>query len=344
MDAVTLSELRKPRPYPAVSVLLSVHRGGSDGRPDPDRLRDLLAQARRRLEEDPRVPPALAEEVMGGLRQAADRVDLERAREGVALYAAPDGERHAFVLDQPPAEERVVVDHTFATRDLIAAHTRTTRYWLLTLADRARLWDGRADGLTEVLDGPFPMTRPPGEGEGFHRAVAAALGAVTGRDPRPVVVAGTTPDQARFEAAAHGSIILAGRIDGDRSDAGADELAELARPVLAAYEDLREVAVLTELEAARSLRRYACGLTDVARLAEEGRGAHLVVERGYCAPAVRSPRGDLIPVDGRRPPGDVVDDAVDRVIETVLEYGGEVTLVSDGFLVDHDRIALVVRY
>jgi hypothetical protein len=41
---------------------------------------------------------------------------------------------------------------------------------------------------------------------------------------------------------------------------------------------------------------------------------------------------------------DVVDDAVDDVIETVLEYGGEVTFVSDGFLVDHGRIALVTRY
>lgn len=342
MDAVTLSELRKPRPYPAVSVLLSVHRAGTDGR--PGRLRDLLAQARRRLEEDPRVPPALVDEVMGGLRQAADRIDFKHAREGVALYAAPDGERHAFALDQPPAEERVVIDHTFATRDLLAAHTRTTRYWLLMLADRTRLWDGRADGLTEVVGRPFPMTRAPGAGEDFHRAVAAALGVVNGRDPRPVVVAGTTPDQARFEDAAGGSIILAGRIDGDHSDADAAELAELARPVLAAYEDLREVAVLTELEAARSLRRYACGLTDVARLAEEGRGVHLVVERGYSVSAVRSARGDLTPVGDDRSHGDLVEDAVDRVIETVLEYGGEVTLVSDGFLVDHARIALVVRY
>ncbi len=79
---------------------------------------------------------------------------------------------------------------------------------------------------------------------------------------------------------------------------------------------------------------------------ETGRGEHLVVERGYYAPAVKS-RGELVPVDGM--PGvlkgaDVVDDAVDDVIETVLEYGGEVTFVSDGFLVDHGRIALVTRY
>lgn len=123
-------------------------------------------------------------------------------------------------------------------------------------------------------------------------------------------------------------------------------LAEAARPALAAYEDLREVGVLSELEAARSIQRYAGGLCEVARLVEEGRGEHLVVERGYYAPAVRT-EGELVPVEGM--PGvlkgaDVVDDAVDDVIETTLEYGGEVTFVSDGFLIDHDRIALVTRY
>ncbi|HEX2312177.1 MAG TPA: hypothetical protein VHJ17_00460, partial [Thermomonospora sp.] len=179
----------------------------------------------------------------------------------------------------------------------------------------------------------------PGRDGRFHRAVAAALGVVNGRDPRPVVVAGETRAQALFEEATRGSIVLAGRIDGDHGTATAAELAELSRPVLAAYEDLREVAVLSELEAARGLRRYAAGLADVARLAEEGRGAHLVVERGYYAPAVRSAEGRLVPV-----PEEGAEDAVDAVIETVLEYGGEVTFVSDGFLVDHHRIALVVRY
>ena len=49
-------------------------------------------------------------------------------------------------------------------------------------------------------------------------------------------------------------------------------------------------------------------------------------------------------LDGALKGADVVDDVVDNVIETALEYGGEVTFVSDGFLVDHDRIALVTRF
>ncbi|REE99455.1 hypothetical protein [Thermomonospora umbrina] len=354
MDAVTLSELRKPRAFPAVSVMVPAHRRTPTSLRDPAGRRTLLTEVRRRLDADTRVPPGAAEEVVQGLQGALAEVDFGRARDGLVLFAAP-GEHHAFLLDQP-VEERIVVDHAFATRDLVAAHTRATRYWLVVLSDTVRLWDGRSDSLTEVDAGGFPIVGPrsgtggPFDAERrrrFHREVAAALGLVNGRDPRPVIVAGVTRDQAFFEEAARGTIVLAGRIDGDHDGAGSAELAELARPVLAAYEDLREVAVLSELEAARGLRRYAAGLAEVVRPAEEGRGAHLVVERGYYAPAVRSADGALVPVDGL--PGEirgteVVEDAVDAVIDTVLEYGGEVTFVSDGFLIDHAGIALVVRY
>ncbi|OLT26568.1 hypothetical protein BJF79_43390 [Actinomadura sp. CNU-125] len=364
MDAVTLAELRKPRAYPAVSVLMPTHRAAPGNRQDPIRLRNLLAEARRRLYADDRVPADAADHVVRGLERAADEVDLRHAADGLVLFAAPDGEHHAYAIGQP-VDERVIVDSGFATRDLVAAFTRTPRYWLLTLSDqRTRLWDGHGDELTERTGGGFPVEPEPideiGSGRQSRRAatagdepqrramrdVAAALDRVLARDDRPLIVAGVTRHQAFFDEVAGAHVRVAGRVDGSLEGAAPSTLIEAARPALAAYEDLREVGVLAELEAARGIDRYAAGLCDVVRLVEQGRGEHLVVERGYYAAAVRG-EGGLVPVDGR--PGvlhgaDVVDDVVDHVIETVLEYGGEVTFVSDGFLVDHDRIALVTRF
>ncbi|MFF5257324.1 hypothetical protein ACFY4C_00150 [Actinomadura viridis] len=364
MDAVTLSELRKPRAYPSVSVVMPTSRRTPANREDPIRLRNLLAEVRRRLREDSRVAADTAEEVVRGLERAADELDPRQGADGLVLLAAPGGERHAFMVDQP-VDERVIVDSGFATRDLVAAHTRTRRYWLLVLSDHhTRLWDGRGGELTEVTRHGFPVVPEPldevseggrkspwgGHADERHRrllrGVMADLDAVLARDRRPVIVAGVTRHQAFFDELAGPKVTVAGRIDGSYETASAGTLAELARPVLQAYEDLREVAVLAELEAARGLHRYAGGLQEVMRLVEEGRGEHLVVERGYYSPAVRG-EGEAVPVEG--PAGSlkgdgVVDDVVDDIIETVLEYGGEVTFVSDGFLIDHDRIALVTRF
>ncbi|MCP9954748.1 baeRF3 domain-containing protein [Actinomadura madurae] len=365
MDAVTLSELRKPRPYPAVSVLMPTHRSARENREDRIRLRNLLAEVRHRLRDDPRVAPDAADHVLRGLERAAEEVDPRHGSDGLVLFAAPNGEHHAFTIGQP-VDERVVVDTGFATRDLVADFTRRPRYWLLSLSDhRTRLWDGLGGDLTEHVRGGFPLAPAPideasagrlarraaqgGDGERRRQAVRDAVAAVErvlARDRRPLIVAGVTRHQALFDEIAGPHVTVAGRVEGGFEGAPPSVLAEAARPALAAYEDLREVGVLSELEAARSIQRYAGGLCEVARLVEEGRGEHLVVERGYYAPAVRT-EGELVPVEGM--PGvlkgaDVVDDAVDDVIETTLEYGGEVTFVSDGFLIDHDRIALVTRY
>ncbi|MFB4315582.1 hypothetical protein [Actinomadura sp. 21ATH] len=363
MDAVTLSELRKPRAYPAVSVLMPTGRRAPENRQDPIRLRNLLAEVRHRLRDDSRVAPDTADDVVRGLERAAGGLDPRHAADGLVLFAAPGGEHHAFTIDQP-VDERVIVDTGFATRDLVAAYSRTPRYWLLVLSDQqTRLWDGVGGELTEIVRDGFPVVPEEYEEEGegrlsrrgqhaderrprLMRDVQARLDRVLARDRRPVVVAGVTRLQACFDELAGPRVTVAGRIDGSYERASASTLAELARPVLQAYDDLREVAVLAELEAARGFQRYAAGLQEVARLVDGGRGEHLVVERGYYSPGVKS-GGESIPVAGRigslRGHG-VVDDLVDDVIETALEYGGEVTFVSDGFLVDHDRIALVTRY
>ncbi len=56
LSPATLTELRRPRPYPAVSVLTPTHRREPDNAQDPVRLRNVLAEAKKQLEADPAVP------------------------------------------------------------------------------------------------------------------------------------------------------------------------------------------------------------------------------------------------------------------------------------------------
>ena len=54
--------------------------------------------------------------------------------------------------------ERVVVDDTFFTRDLVHALNRARRYWVLSLSEQAtRLYSGTREDLEEITTGGFPM-------------------------------------------------------------------------------------------------------------------------------------------------------------------------------------------
>lgn len=56
LSPATLSELRRPRAYPAVSVLTPTHRREPENAQDPVRLRNVVAEAKKQLEADPAVP------------------------------------------------------------------------------------------------------------------------------------------------------------------------------------------------------------------------------------------------------------------------------------------------
>jgi hypothetical protein len=69
----------------------------------------------------------------------------------------------------------------------------------------------------------------------------------------------------------------------------------------------------------------------------------LAVEQGLFYPARLSADGDFVePADDVEHP-DVLDDAVDEVIELVLRRGGWIALTDDGALARRERIALSVH-
>jgi hypothetical protein len=353
-QAAYLAELRKPRDYPAVSVLLPTHRHLPENQQDPIRLRNLIGEARRRLAADPAVSGHVAATVMSGLEHAADEVDLVHAADGLALFAsATDASAHQLAH---PVAARVEVGGSYATRDLVADAVRAERYYALVLSEKpTRLWAGWNEHLTEVTTDGFPIThlRPGGEsalpgGYGKRRSahrderhrqhfrdVDLALAQVRARDRRPVIVLAVDRYQAFFDEVSDQLDAVIGRVWGSFDSAGAAQVAELVAPVLDGEVRRRQEEALDQLSEARGANRYAGGLTEVWDLARQGRGALLIVEQGYRRRA-RLDEGDGAP--------EVFDDAVDEVVETVLDDGGEVVFVPDGALAEQERIALVLRY
>lgn len=78
--------------------------------------------------------------------------------------------------------------------------------------------------------------------------------------------------------------------------------------------------------------------------AQRGRIDSLLVEESFHYPAMVDPdRSGLTAAEDASAPG-VVDDAIDELIEEALGKGGRVAIVDDGALVDHARVAAILRY
>jgi hypothetical protein len=352
LSPTTLTELRRPRPYPAVSVLTPTHRKEPYRAQDQVRLRNVVAEAKRQLEADPSVTRERRVDVERQLDQALAEVDLTHAEDGLAIFAAP-GEHQVWSLARP-VPERVVLSDTFLTRNLVSAHAAERPFWVLSVsADRVTLWNGSPERVTEARVGGFPLTRHvenfdaerqerignvPSTFDGedtrhFLRDADLALRAVQRDDPRPVYLTGAPEALAVLDEI--GSVTKnAPRVPHGGLAHGA--------PVSVRQDRRNADAVTRELESARGRRAFAAGVDEVWRSAREGRIRLLAVEENYRV-TVRGEDGDhLIPAES----GDLDarEDIVDEIVEQCLETGAEVRFVPDGTLGDAQGIAGVLRY
>ncbi|MCZ7525119.1 MAG: hypothetical protein M5U14_01220 [Acidimicrobiia bacterium] len=354
-----VSRLQHVRGAPAVSLLAPVDRHRPGNAEDPLRLRGLVEEARRRLSED--YAPGVARALADRLAAAVDRVDLRDPPDGVAVYVTMD--RSTSLRLPFPVRERVVVDETFVTRDLVLGFQRRPRYRVLVLGERrSRLFEGVVDRLEEWHEEGFPSVAPGAAGEplpsgGYpqhtsqadeqyrqrFRRVDEALRAISRDDPLPLVVVGVERDLAFFDEVTGVGDLVAGRVAGNHEESTAHEVAAVAWVVMADHEARRRAAAVAELVDAVGRGRAVTGTDEVWTCAREGRGHRLLVEEDLVELPNREVDGRLEPAVDVDAPG-VMDDVVDEIVEAVLAQGGEVTFVEPEALADQGRIGLLLRY
>ena len=361
LSPATLSELRRPRPYPAVSVLTPTHRREPDNAQDPVRLRNVVAEAKKQLESDPAVTRERRSDVVRQLDQALAEVDLAHAEDGLVIFAAP-GEHQVWSLARA-VPERVVLSDTFLTRNLVSAHAAERPFWVLSVsADRVTLWSGGVDRVVEDHSGGFPMTRTVENFDAerqerigdlpstfrdedtrhFLREADATLGMVLRDEPRPLYVTGEQAALSLLDEVGGVTKEAVHIRHGGLAHRTPEAVWQAVRPTVAAEARRSTEAVARELETARGRKAFAAGVDEVWHSAREGRVRLLAVEENYRV-TVSDVLGDhLVPAEG----GDLDarEDIVDEIVEQCLETGAEVRFVPDGMLDDAHGIAGVLRY
>lgn len=353
--------LRQIKGYPCVTITLPTHRTSPDNRQDPIRVKNLVKQAAERLLGE--FSKREIEPVLIRLEQIASDIDYPHTLDGLAIFVNRDFGRAVYLPFD--LKERVVIDEDFFTRDLVFAMNRTPRYWTLALSEKpTRLFECTRDDFVEIQDGGFPMIHegPGGEmplpgGEGinksayrderhrqFFRQIDAALKPFLAGDPLPLAVVGVERFLAFFNEVTSNKAAIVTTLTGSHDKTSPHELAKLVWPLVKANLAEQRRQVLSELDKAVGERRFASTVGEVWRYAKEGRGRLLLVEEDFHFPARVDESGmHITPAEDATAPG-VIDDAVDEIIETVLDKQGRVVFVDNGSLQTHQRIALILRY
>lgn len=350
VDERRVRRLQRLRSQGSVSILLHCN-----GRVDVDerRLRELMQQAHRRVQLE--VGPDAADTILAALDEAGEHAVVPGVT-SVALFASEM--TSAVVHLDVVVPTRVVVDDTFATRDLLLALHHQPETYVVTLGERlTRCFVGRGVHLEQLHDGHFPFgldldveedragvhERSPSL-DRYAREVERRLRASLPDDGAPLVVVGSP----RRVAAVARRPWLGRRpvrtVQRQMERSSPEELSVHVGPVVESVVEARRAWGLDAAREAVGRHRAAVGIHDVWLASVRGHVQTLVVERGYHVAVRLHPDGvTFARTDDVTEPG-VVDDLVDEVIEQVIATRGGVEIVDDGQLAHAERITAVLRH
>ena len=261
--------------------------------------------------------------------------------------------------------DRVVVDPTFATRDLVRALAARPRLRVVVVSDTVvRLLEGEPGGLVEIglripaLAASSGRDAPRRVVAGVERSVTPAAGgarAGSGRPPRRSGP-GTRPTRSRWwwpgvtrQVAAWTSVLgdadaVVGTIAGNHDTTPVGRLDVLVDAGDRRSPTCASAGPRSQRLAATAPDRRAFGIDAVWAAAGAGRIELLCVEEGFIYPARPDhARNRLQPDDDLDRP-EVLDDAIDEIIEMVRLGAGRVVTVHDGALDGCGRVAARLRW
>lgn len=301
--------------------------------------------------------------ITGKLKDLVSRLDYSTYKRSIAIYVSPVWEK-IYYLDIP-VEEKVIIDESFEIRDLVYSKKELHKYLVLVISsERSRIFLGNAVQFKRLSSNTpehvaayrnnstertshfsDPSHRKEVLLDKFLHHVDVGLGMILKAYPLPLFIMGAERTVGHFKKLSHYSAHIAGHVHGNFDEATQHEIREAISPLVTDWKKVKQEDLLHQLESARSAKRLARGAREVWKEAVQQKGRLLVVEKNYSC-ACRTSGGGQAIIDK----DDITDipfyikDAVDDIIEKVLQNGGDVEFVDEGILDDYQHIALIQYY
>lgn len=351
-----LKEIKDIRGKMCVSIILNTHHTHPDSQKDAILLSNLQKEAidRLSLESDKKG----AKIIIDRLKELVNEIDHRHNMESLVLFVNEDIAKYTRL---PIAvNNRVIIDESFATRDLIRSlHTQQAYYTLVLGQDRARLIEAANGRVTEELGRPFPIinyslftsnatagsnaTRVGNYQKEFFSRIDKALWAIWRENPLPIVISADEKNAAYFKNISEHSEFIIGTHN-DSFDKSAQHIIDANKYIIEEYTHKNNEKRLSELKEALNTGKFLVDINDIWNAIEQGRGKTLFVQNGYYQSAeIIDGKIHPVSIENASRVG-VIDDIIDEMVEINADFGGDTVFISDGGLEKFKGLALITRY
>ncbi len=339
-----------------VTVMCNTHRTHPENAADPINLKNLVKIAEERLYTD--YDKRFVWPIMEKLNNLVEQIDHNHNLESIVLFANTDFVD--YVRLPISVENRVVIDETFATRDLVRAMHQQTAYYVLVLSrQQARLIEAYNDKVVAEKKGAFPFTDAPYTTEKVKLSMAAGQDNLIEEffnrvdklvieeiknNPMPIVVATETRNFDHYLKMTDRKDLIIGHINKNRDDEAAHQIVSDTWQLVLDYYKKKNSARIAELQKAVSEGKFVSDYSEIWRTIQEGRGQTLFVKQGHFQPALLVDNEIILVEKHEREQKGIVDDIIDEMIEQNLAFGGDVVFMESNELNKFQHLALTTRY
>lgn len=354
----TLKELKDINAENCVTIIMNSHRTKPDYLKDELALKNHIKEVETRLLAD--TTKRDATKLIEKLHGLAGQIDHSHNLDSLILFVNDDIAE--FTRLSIPVVDRVIIDNTFATRDLVRALHAEAHYYLLVLSqEKARLIEAINNQVVQEFKSPFPIenkqffTKNKSEAAiasrksnliaEFFNTVDKEVNRIRKNNPLPVLICTVEENYPEYlKIADQKDSIFTSFLNKNRMAEKDHAIVQEAAKIVEAHNIKRNNNRKEELLKAVSENRFLSDTNEIWRAIPEGKIQTLFVEQGLFQPAIVENDEIVYVSEDLRTDKNVIDDIYDEMIEMNLSFGGDVVFLPKGELEKFNGFGAVTRY
>lgn len=353
-----LEKLATEKNNPCVTISLNTHRTHPDNTQDELQLRNLLNEARDRVESEFGKRPAAS--LLEKISEIEDETDVNYNLDSLHIYISNDT-KEIIKSAWPVKENAVHISDTFNILSLMKSYNRSEEYYILLLSQSSViLYNAINDGIIgEVENDDFPFaetsyynTDPERVSDSkrlddlvreFLNTVDKAVVKMHNKTGLHCVVICTEDNHSRLMQVADKPSIYIGFSNIDYNNTEKHDIVKPSWEIVKVLQHERRTEAIEEMREAVGQGAVLTDLQKIFQASIDGRGDLLIVHQDFSQAVLMTNERTFEFADDTTQ-DNVIDDITSDIAWSVLSKSGRVLFTAQDEIKDLGKIVLKTRY